>query len=539
MGYKYWLPDAIGKRVEYIAQDNAVIIIGANGSGKSKLGAWIEQQEFEKVHRIGAQRNLNFNENIALKSYSQAEELVFYGSENDSQKAKKDQRWGWGKAYTTQLMNDFENVLAALIALKNNQNDEYIVKCKKSEEEGRTKPVVPVTAIDRVQDIWNEVFPQRKLILDDSKFFASFTKNGKEEKYSANQMSDGERSVLYLAAQVLCVPTEKILIMDEPEIHLHRSLMNRLWRALENIRKDCLFVYITHDTQFAALHKHADKIWVNDFDGENWKIQKIENNDLPEELLFDILGNRKDVLFVEGEKNSYDTQLYSLLYPNYYIVPCGSCTQVIARTKAFKNNSTLHHCKVFGIIDRDFRCDYEIEKYKDDNIYTLKVAEVENLFIVEELVKIMARHLGKDGDVVFNAVKKYVVEERFSNQIQGQICESVVAQIKYRLSVAEISKKSETDAKNSLNEMINNLNYEMIKGEEETRFQSALDGNYLDVIKVFNKKEISNSIGRFFGLVNSEYCSTILSLAKSEKKKEILNAISSYLPLEIPVGRIN
>ena len=75
-------------------------------------------------------------------------------------------------------------------------------------------------------------------------------------------MSDGERSVLYLAAQVLCVPENKTLIIDEPEVHLHPSLMGRLWRALESARPDCLFVFITHDVQFAALHKDSPRIWV-------------------------------------------------------------------------------------------------------------------------------------------------------------------------------------------------------------------------------------------------------------------------------------
>ena len=74
---------------------------------------------------------------------------------------------------------------------------------------------------------------------------AFLQKNGKEMRYSANQMSDGERSVLYLASQVLCVPKNKILIIDEPEIHLHRSIMNRLWKALEKHRQDCL-LFILH-----------------------------------------------------------------------------------------------------------------------------------------------------------------------------------------------------------------------------------------------------------------------------------------------------
>ena len=55
---------------------------------------------------------------------------------------------------------------------------------------------------------------------------------------------------------------DKTIIIDEPEIHLHRSIMNRLWTAIENERDDCLFIYITHDTQFAASHSQAKKIWI-------------------------------------------------------------------------------------------------------------------------------------------------------------------------------------------------------------------------------------------------------------------------------------
>ncbi len=537
MSYTYWLPDATGAKKDYTTESNAVVIIGANGAGKSKLGAWIEQQCFEKVHRISAQRDLNFNEDISLKNYAQAEELVFYGSQLDSFKAKKSQRWNHGKSYTTTLISDFEDVLAALISLKNNENDKFVLECKKAQDEGRTKPNVTETSIDKLQQIWNEIFPQRELILEDSKFYATFIKNGKKEKYSANQMSDGERAVLYLAAQVLCVPTEKILIMDEPEIHLHRSIMNRLWIALEKAREDCLFIYITHDTQFAALHNHADKVWVQDFDGTNWNLQKLADSDLPEELLLDILGNRKNVLFVEGEKDSYDSKLYSVLYPNYYVVPCGSCTQVIARTKAFKNSPALHHCSVYGIIDRDFRCDYEIEKYKEDNIYTINVAEVENLFLVEELLRLIATHLATDVEKVFADIKKYVVEERFANQITGQICESVVAQIKYKLTCAEISKKNEAEAKTTLESTLASIKYDDIKTQEETKFKGALNsGNYAQVLRVFNKKQISKTIGHYFGLKDDAYCQFVINLLKTEKKDAIIAALLPYLPTEVPRG---
>ena len=89
--------------------------------------------------------------------------------------------------------------------------------------------------------------------------------NSNDKEYPGRDMSDGERVVLYLIAQALSVPNNKILIVDEPEIHLHRSIMNRLWTAIEDERQDCLFIYITHDTQFAANHQDTKKIWVKSF----------------------------------------------------------------------------------------------------------------------------------------------------------------------------------------------------------------------------------------------------------------------------------
>lgn len=540
MGFIYWLPGEQGQKQECGTTNNAVIIVGANGAGKSKLGAWIEQQDFEQVHRIGAQRNLNFKENIVLKNYSEAEDLVFFGDADNSAgpyKMKKGNRWGYGTDthYTTTLLNDFENALAALIAFRNNENEKYITNCKQANRQGLANPPVLDTVFDKLQCIWNEVLPQRHLVLEDSKFYATFENEGTPVKYSANQMSDGERAVLYLATQVLCVPKNKTLIIDEPEIHLHRSIMNRLWVALERYRPDCLFIYITHDTQFAAMHPNADKIWIKEYDGTNWKLERIDGDDLPEELLLDILGSRKNVLFVEGTRNSYDTQLYSELYPNYHVVPCESCTQVIARTKAFRNNPSLHDCEVFGIIDRDYRSDYEIEKYKKDHIYTINVAEVENLFIVEELVRLIASHMAKDPDAVFAEVKKYVIEDRFAKQINGQICEATVAEIKYKLMCAEISKIDDAEAKSSLDAVLSDIDYDTIKKEQEARFQTVLQSNsYADTIKVFNKKSIASSIGHFIGINNNEFCSTIIALLHGDKHDAIVTALTPYLPTDIP-----
>ncbi|MBR6148290.1 MAG: AAA family ATPase [Lachnospiraceae bacterium] len=535
MSYKYWLPDESGQKREYETQNNVIIIIGANGSGKSKLGAWIELQNIMGVHRVGAQRNLNFNENIPLKNYTEAENLVFFGY-GDGKDINKNHRWQYGH-YTTKLMDDYESVLAAIIALKNNEITKFHKLCKDKGDNKADWPDIPITSIDKIQHIWKSVFSQRELIEDDSKFYAGLNKNGRLIKYSATEMSDGERAVLYLAAQVLSVPKNKILIIDEPEVHLHPSVMNRLWKELESCREDCLFIYITHDLNFASTHGNAEKIWIKDFDGEHWKLERIIEENIPEELVFEILGSRKNVLFVEGETNSYDSQLYTQIYHNHLVIPCGGCTQVIERTKAFRNSKMLHECTVYGLIDRDYRSEREIASLKEKGIYVIDVAEVENLFLVEELVEFVAKRFAvKDVEQTIENIKNFVINTKFANMIERQLCQSVVAEIKYQLSCIEIESKNEEDAKNTLKKGLDGISYDAIRNEKETIFRQALKSkDYKSILRVFNEKGISKIIGNFLGINNNEYQEKVINLLNRECHGEIVKLLRDYLPNEIPI----
>ena len=58
-----------------------------------------------------------------------------------------------------------------------------------------------------------------------------------DKDYHGKEMSDGERVALYAMGQCLCAPTGSILIIDEPELHLHSSIMQSLWDKLEEAQK--------------------------------------------------------------------------------------------------------------------------------------------------------------------------------------------------------------------------------------------------------------------------------------------------------------
>ncbi len=534
--YKYYLPNEVNQPIEHITQSNSLIIIGANGSGKSKLGEWMEKRDETTTHRIGAQRSLVFGHYIQQKSYEQATNLLLYGKENEQ--TSHSGRWGYDGEkynYTATLLNDYENVLSALVALKIKEQEEYLSECRMRETEGQQHKNVPSLVTDVLQRIWKSIFPQRVVKLDDAKVTAVYSNDEVTKEYKGRDMSDGERVALYLIAQALCIPKNKTIIIDEPEIHLHRSIMNRLWSAIEKERQDCLFIYITHDTQFAANHTQAKKIWVRNYDGEHWDLSEINDSFLPEELLLNILGNRKPVLFVEGTANSYDTKLYSELYKKYYVVPCGSCTSVITQTKAMKATPQLHHLNCYGLVDRDYRSDYEINKLRESDIYTIKVAEVENLFLVEELLRVVNSIMEFADTSRIDKVKKHICNDRFMPQLNHQISAAIISELKYRLSTADISGKNEEEVKDSLAGFYSSILFDEIKVAKEALFNEAfVSEDHAKILKVFNYKTLSRSIGHFWDLKDSEYCDFIIRQLNGSRAEEIMASIISYLPEEIP-----
>ena len=75
-------------------------------------------------------------------------------------------------------------------------------------------------------------------------------------------MSDGERSAALIAATVLTVKPETVLLIDEPELHLHRAIIEPFLLALFKQRTDCAFVVSTHEIALPMAHPDARVLMV-------------------------------------------------------------------------------------------------------------------------------------------------------------------------------------------------------------------------------------------------------------------------------------
>ncbi|SRR5690554_144588 len=525
--FKLQLPK-IGGGTEEVQTRQSLLLIGANGSGKTRLGAWIESEspQKEKVHRISAQKSLSMPDNTTPKSIEMAEKELLYGHAE----AKDGQAWAykqgnrWGRKPSTFLLNDYERLMVYLFSDHTEESAKYLSASKATSQ--KVKP--PITKLDVVKQVWEKILPHRELILGGLRI-QTCVKGSKDKAYNASEMSDGERVIFYLIGQCLAAPKDGIIIIDEPELHLHKSVQAPLWREIEGLRPDCLFVYMTHDVDFAASLHESKKIWLKSFDGSNWNWEIVnEIEGLPEPLLIEVLGSRKPVVFVEGENGSYDTSLYRAVLSDYLVVPSGSCSQVIQLVKALKASEQLHHLDVFGIIDRDRRVDSEITSLQENGVYTLEVAEVENLFCVPEIIKIVSTRLARDPDADCQSSAEFVLN-KIKSELENQISLRVASEIKFRLNCFDEKSKGKDALREALSSLHESINVDDLYSESEALFNQAVnEDNYMLALRIYNRKSLARQLSNHLGLAHGELAEFVVRLANSESKLEIKNALKGY-----------
>ena len=508
---------------ESIEATQSILFVGANGSGKTRLGTWIEINSPQKhlVHRISAQKSLSLPDSTTPQSIEQAEKDLLFGNPGWTYQNKASK---WQNKPATAFLNDYQKLMVYLFSDETEENAKFKRACKESEE--RVAP--PITKIDRVKELWETILPHRELVIGGLRIQTRV--RGLEDKiYNSSEMSDGERVIFYLIGQCLAAPKDGIIVIDEPELHLHKSVQAPLWDAVEKLRDDCLFVYLTHDVDFAAAKETAKRVWLKSFDGQKWEWEQIEDDEnLPDDLLIEVLGSRKPVVFVEGENGSFDVSLYRELLSDFLVIPRGSCTQVIQSVKALKANPQIHHLDVYGLIDRDRRVHAEITKLEQDSIYVLSVAEVENLFCAREVLAIVSNRLARDPASDFDAVSNTVFG-RLQGELDHQVSLRVSSEVKFQLNMFDASQTGAQNINNALQALVSSIDVNQIYADTDSLYRNVLNTkDYEQLLALYNRKSLSSQVSNSLGLANGSLPETIVRLVRGDSKEEIKNALKPY-----------
>jgi len=387
------------KLFSFISKVNATtVIIGANGAGKSSLINELRKNSIDEMYVLPAQKLLYFVLNIHDRNNISKERYI-------SELKQVDIKYDSIDLYPSHIENSISNTFTKLITLLVKDYTNIVTRRSRKEKD------LPSTLWDRVEYIWNQIFPEIKFELEPDDRVVKVEKNG--SKYSINGLSDGERCILFYIGSVLLAPENSYIVVDEPETFLNAAVYNELWDLLISERHDCQFIFASHNMDFVQSRTNASYMWCKKFEAPydlDYEILE-ESQEMPLSLLTEVSGTRKPILFCEGNKTSIDYQIYSKLFSELcFVKPVQGHKQVIQHTKAYNNLQHIHGNIAYGIIDYDWMEEIRIEKYKRKNIFVIPFNEIEMLLVDEAIVKSVLESEEQDKEQKFNRLQKVIID---------------------------------------------------------------------------------------------------------------------------------
>ena len=384
-----------------------LFIMGANGTGKSSLmqHLYMFHDSHNNARWISAHRQTWFSSNTMDFSSQQKREIETYIRNVDRNLTSR-----WKDDYPSQRASisiydliDAENVRARSIAgAVDSQNMEYAKTLSKED--------APIKIINELLGLSN--IPIEISVRENDQVVAS--KCG-GTPYSVAELSDGERNALLIAANVLTVKSGTLVLIDEPERHLHRSIISPLLTHLFSKREDCAFIVSTHDVMLPLDNPSARTLLIRGctYAGSSvsgWDADIVPpETEIDDDIKKDILGARRKILFIEGTENSLDKPLYSLVFPNVSIIAKSSCRDVEHTVSSIRDSAKLHWVHAFGIVDNDRRPEADINRLKEKGIYALPVFSVESIYYHPHIQGFIAQRqanlIGGDASTYLDSAK--------------------------------------------------------------------------------------------------------------------------------------
>lgn len=496
----------------------SIVIIGANGSGKSRFAdAVAANLGDERAFRISALNALYINGNDADAgsiSKLHRDAGVMLGGDTE-----------------------FERMLSLLL------HDEMtnLLSFKLSRAMGDTDASLATTRLDQLIELWQEIYPGNKMLIESDRF--KFVRNGNLESYNVGRLSDGERTVLYLGGAMLYAPSRAVVLVDSPEMFLHPTVMQSLWNRLELMRPDLTMVYITHDLEFASTRPGAATIWVKNYDPAAvvWDYSILPpGSPLSDELYMDIMGARKPVLFIEGDGvHSIDARLYPLVFKDYTVKSLGSCNKVIEATRTFNDLNSFHHMASTGIVDRDRRDEQEVDYLRRKSILVPSVAEIENILLLDEVVKAVASARGRNENQVVRKVHNAVLG-MFRSEYRQQALQHTRHRVKRLVEYRIDGRFSSVDQlEEHMMHLVDEIAPRGLYNNYCAQFKQYIDtGDYAGVLRVYNRKAMlpGSNVAQLTGLGNKDgYIQFILKLLREDREpaKRIRRAIHQCFGLSM------
>jgi len=412
------------------------------------------------------------------------------------------------------------------------------------------------TRLLRVQRLWSELFEGRTINLLGNEALASGFRTVDEEgtlepgaQFNAIYLSLGEKMVLALLCQIISAPPG-VIVVDEPELHLHSNFARKLWDCLQLERADCRFVFATHDLPFAISRKGTIGLVLSPSDV---KVLPLGDG-VPDHIVEDIVGAAtasvcaKRIIFCEGEAGrSIDETIlrYWFSTPSDVVLPVGGCSDVTLCLEAFKKSGLVLGCEAIAVVDRDVWPESYFDHVSSCGGIVLPFHEMENLFLQKRVVFALCELIGKQlPQTAYDAIVSKIADrysDREGHKLALQMAKSeaefamrsVLNSIQYN-GTWEGTREAFAVAPEFSNRM-NNLGN--IIDSKYNNVKNALDEKGVKLLNVVPGKECFGLLADALGL-HKHVLSEMISTKLFEKERNSLkDAVDSVLCEFLPPRR--
>jgi ABC-type lipoprotein export system ATPase subunit len=469
--FEFQVPATDGQILSFgLNPGDTLYLLGANGTGKSSLVSRFANQHQNLVRRISAHRQTWFESNTLDMTPRSRQDLENNVRSQDAQPQARWREWNAGGRANMAIFDLIdadtmqERKIAAFV-----RGGDGAAAFKEAETPS------PMQVINELMRLSN--LPIEVSLEEGQKVVAR--KNG-GASYSVAELSDGERNAFLIAIEVLTAKPGTLILIDEPERHLHRSIISPLLKLLFDRRKDCAFIVSTHELMLALDTPSALTLLVRgcEYQGQQvraWTVDLIAPGvAIDDDLKRDLLGGRRKMIFVEGTDQSLDVPLYSLLFPGVSVTPKLGCRDVEHAVRGLRAAADVHWVAAWGIVDNDQRTPEDVQRLKDAGVWALTHYSVEALYyhpaIISRIAKRQAALTGANADALVKAAMADAVTAA-KTQREHLITSAVLRAVRERV-VAALPKRVDVKAGASLVKV--EVDVASMRAAEEERFDKLV-----------------------------------------------------------------
>jgi AAA15 family ATPase/GTPase/F0F1-type ATP synthase delta subunit len=256
-----------------------------------------------------------------------------------------------------------------------------------------------------------------------------------------SDLSSGEKEVFFILSFFLRHDvSNSIIVIDEPELHLHPELARRLIRTMQSIKSGNQIWLATHNAEIID-EAGRDRVYYFVRNIETQKAELTLGIDESDALriLKDLfgysgyIGVARSIVFLEGIDSSSDRKMFSALFPEYgskiKFIPSKSVENLAKINTAILSilESDLGWMDFYLIRDRDYLTPDLVKKYSEHFSGRMKVLNryhIENYLLDEKIIKKVQHEIFGQATTPEKVLERLRVIAR---NISGEVLRDMIA----------------------------------------------------------------------------------------------------------------